>query len=475
MFFLPNSPHLTTIQQLSKQRKVKVYLVGGFWRDLLLGRPEVDLDFALKKGAVPFAKAFARRIKGAFVLLDAEHRCARVVKKIDGRPVTFDFADFRAPTLAGDLAHRDFTINTLCAELGELKGPAEPLKILKKQKKALGDLAARRIRMASAKAFAEDPLRLLRAYSLRAMLDFSIEPKTLAQLRKNRSLLREVSYERIRDEFFKILSSGRAARTLREMDRAGILAIVIPQVQIMYDCHQGGYHHLDVWNHSLEVVAQFEKVLEETRNDPDVAAYMNEPLAGESRRRYALVKLAVLLHDVGKPQTKKVEPDRTSFHGHERVGKYITRAVAKMLKLSTKERYILEDIVLWHLRPGYLSNFKQPSERMIFRFLRDSKEEAASILLMSLADQRSTRGPLTTEEDQSHHENICLGLTKRFFDKKKEVPLVRLIDGNDLIKVLKLKPGPAFSKILRAVEEQQALGKVRTREEALKVARACSG
>ena len=161
-----------------------------------------------------------------------------------------------------------------------------------------------------------------------------------------------------------------------------------------------------------------------------------------------------------------------SFHGHEHVGKNISRHVARLLKLSTKERFILENVIRWHLRPGYLSNFKSPSERAIFRFFRDTKDEAIGVLLLSLADQRATRGPLTSAYDQKHHEAIIKRLIKYYYDKKKQKPFVRLINGNDLIRKLKLEPSPLFAKILREVEEKQALGQMKTKNEALKLAKA---
>jgi hypothetical protein len=188
------------------------------------------------------------------------------------------------------------------------------------------------------------------------------------------------------------------------------------------------------------------------------------------------VKFACLLHDIGKPDAKKLEPHgRTSFHGHEHIGRRIARIIAKQLMLSSKERYAIEDIVTLHLRPGYFSNFKKPSERMIFRFFRDAGEEAVSTLLLSIADQRSTRGKLTTEYDVRHHEEIAFPLIKEYFRKSKEKPFVRLINGHDLIRKLKLKPGPIFAKILLKVEEAQHLGQVKTREEALALARKVSG
>lgn len=469
MFSLHDTSALKVIQDIAGQKKIKVYLVGGFLRDCLLSRPCLDLDFAVEKDAVSFARAVARRIKGAFILLDQEHGCGRVAKKQDGRIYTFDFADFRAPTLLKDLAHRDFTINTLSLDVQAING-ADWDQRIKDFKKAGPDLRAKRVRMVSVKTFAEDPLRLLRAFSHQAVLNFKIEARTLQQIKKDRGLIRGVSYERIRDELFKILASPRAAATFRAMDRIGLLEEVIPQITVMFNVKQGGYHHLDVWPHSLEVVAQFEKVMVEMNSRQEVRDYFHEELAGQ-RPRYALIKLAALLHDIGKPQTRKKEQGRTSFHGHEIVGKHITRHVAKLLKLSTRERFVLEDMVLWHLRPGYLSNFKQPSEKAVYRYFRDTKEEAVSVLLLSLADQRSTRGPLTTQADQRHHEKICLGLVDQFFDRKKETPLVRLLTGYDLIKKLKLKPSPLFGKILGAVEEAQAMGSVSTREEALRLAR----
>ncbi len=473
MDLLNTYPQLQVLQKLAQRKKAKVFLVGGFLRDFILQRPCLDFDFAVDKGALALARQFADHIRGAFVLLDEEHGCARVAKKTSDVVQTFDFADFRAPTLSKDLQHRDFTINTLTVAIDGLSPGDDLAEKISDERHARRDLKAKKIRMVFKKAFAEDPLRVMRAFSLRAVLGFSIERETLTQIKKDQALLKDVSSERVRDELFKILASPRATENFKAMDRIGLLEKVIPQIHVMYNVKQGGYHHLDVWPHSVEVVAQLEKMLIVVEKDPDIRDYIHAPLAGQ-RSRWAMMKLAALLHDIGKPETRKIEGARTSFHGHEMVGKYIVRSIAKMLKLSTPERYALENMVLWHLRPGYLSNFKSPSAKAVFRYYRDTKDEAVSIALLSLADQRSTRGPLTTEEDQKHHEKICMNLVGEYFAKKKEKPFVRLIGGNDLIKQLKLKPSPIFSKILLAVEEQQAMGKITTKKEALELAREIS-
>jgi poly(A) polymerase len=214
-------------------------------------------------------------------------------------------------------------------------------------------------------------------------------------------------------------------------------------------------------------------VLKEQEQNPDVRDYLNTPLTADHSRK-SVLKLATLLHDIGKPETKKKEEDRYSFHGHEHVGKHIVRHVARMLKLSKAERHSLEDMVRWHLRPGYLSDFKNPSDKAVFRYFRDTKDDAVGILLLSMADQRATRGPMTSDADQAQHRRICLKLIDQYFAKKKEKPFVALITGHDLIKKLKLKPSPLFGKILREVEEKQVLGKIQTRNEALELAKSLS-
>jgi len=476
MSLLTDFPQLKIIQTIAKKKRVSVHLVGGFLRDYVIGRKKHDLDFAVEKNALKVARLFADEIKGAYVLLDEERGCARVAKKSKGVIYAFDFADFRDETFLKDLALRDFTINTLSIDLKDINPSIEVDDILKDFKNGLKDIKARRIKRVSIKAFRDDPLRMMRAFSLSASLGFRIQLSTLNQIRKEGDSIRQVSSERIREELFKILASSNAADTLKSMDRSGFLVKVIPQIHVMQHCTQGGYHHLAVWPHSLEVVVQLEKVFKKDikklseMDKEDINQYLDECLGGEHSRR-ALIRLAALLHDIGKPDTRKKRPEGGfSFHGHENVGKGIVRHIAQMLKFSTRERHALEDMVQMHLRPGYLSNFQNPGDKIIYRYFRDAKEEAVSIALLSLADQRATRGPLTTEKAQKHHEKICVALVEKYFAKKREKPFIRLINGDDLIRKLKLQPSPLFKKILMEVEEQQSLGKIAAKKEALELA-----
>jgi putative nucleotidyltransferase with HDIG domain len=466
-------PHFLTVQKIARRRHVKVFLVGGAVRDAVLGRDIRDLDFAVERGAVSFARMFSKDARGAFVLLDEEHGCARVVKKHNGLVYTFDFADFRAPTFKKDLLNRDFSINTLAVDMASWTGKSFPGRVIDTFS-GKEDIQKGVIRMVFDAAFQQDPLRLMRAFSLRAALGFLIERATMSRIKQDRGLIRDVSAERVRDELFKILESSRAAVILKEMDRAGLLEHVIPQIRVMFGVPQGTYHHLDVWPHALESVKQLERVFREYRRHPEMTAYLNKTIAGNRSRR-ALLKLACLLHDIGKPETRKRDGERIRFHGHEHAGKAICDAVARHLKLSKRERHLLGDMVQMHLRPGYLSNVKHPSARAVFRYFRDAGEEAVSIALLARADQRATCGPMTTREDALHHDEVCLNLINRYFEQQKETQAVSLINGNDLIQILGLKPSPLFSTILKDVEEARATGRIKTKDQALDLARRIAG
>ncbi|MFH0876646.1 MAG: HD domain-containing protein [Candidatus Omnitrophota bacterium] len=457
-----------TITLLAKKEKKEIYLVGGFLRDLALGyrKAALDLDFCLASGALDFGRKVARRLKCAFVVLDRKHGCGRVVyqDRSSARVLTFDFVDFRGKNLRGDLLKRDFTINTLALRL-----PLQGESVLDFCQ-ARRDIKLKRICLVHPKSFDEDPLRILRAFSLSAIFGFKIEPETLRLIKKKSASLKKIAGERLRDELFKILDQPHAFSFIAALDKNGVLEEVIPQVAIMHHVKQGGYHHLDVWGHSLETFKKLEDLIVHFAPDPEVMSYLDQVIAGQRKRR-SLIKLAALLHDIGKPEAYQVKAGKTMFHGHERIGRLIADSVCEKLKLSTKEKLALDTIIFWHLRPGYLADNAVLTQRAVHRYFRDTREEAVSVLLVSIADQRATRGPLATPASRRRHEKVSFALIRRYFEMLKAKPLVRLVNGRDLIKTLKLKPGPIFSKILQGVEEAQVEGKVRTKKQALVLAK----
>lgn len=458
---------LIKILRFSKNKKIKLYLVGGILRDVLLNRDKenLDFDFCLKKGAIGFGRKLARELASGFVVLDREHGACRLVKRVKKNFYTLDFSDFRGKNIEEDLLHRDFTINAMAIELEKIFYAESPYDLFIDPFGAKHDLKTKTVRAVNKKAFDEDPLRILRAFSLSAIFGFKIDKETLELIKLKTNKLSKISYERIRDELFKILDRPNASDYLVAMDKLKILKIIIPEIEIMRGVEQGPYHHLDVWEHTLETIRQLEHLIQELKNNKEVQGYLNEIISGE-RKHVTLLKLGALFHDIGKPRALRYENGKTMFHGHERVGLEIAENIVKRLRLSNDEFDSLSKMILWHLRPGYLADSEEITPRAKFRYFRDTAKEAVSILLISIADQRATKGPLTSKESRIHHEKVALGLIREYFRKKKEKKLLRLVTGHDLINKFNLEPSPLFGRLLSDIEELQAIGKIKTKKEA---------
>ncbi len=199
------------------------------------------------------ARDLAQALSGTYVLLDEQERTARVV----AGPDTLDLAEFRGPTLEEDLKGRDFTINAMALDLAALLA-GEPPELIDPLG-GLTDLAAGQVRMVAADNLAYDPLRLLRAYRFAATHGFAITPETAAAIQALAPALAKVAGERVHYELFQLLAAPRAAGVLRDMDRTGLLTQVFPELADMKGVPQDGYHHLNVFEHSLEAAAQLEK------------------------------------------------------------------------------------------------------------------------------------------------------------------------------------------------------------------------
>lgn len=462
---------LRPVYNFAKLKKVKLYLVGGALRDLILKRKKEnpDFDFCLKKGSLNFGRRLAKELRAAFVVLDEEHAACRLVKRIEGKLYTFDFTDFRAAILEKDLLHRDFTINSMALELGNVFSGKDLNALIIDPYSGRAGLERKIIKVTGKNSFKEDPLRILRAFSFSCMFGFSLDKETLRLAKKEKNRITAVSSERIREELFKIFESSSAYDSLVLLDRIKVLEIIFPEIKPMRGIGQGPYHHLDVWQHTLETLKQFELILKSVKQNPQINNYLDQQVSS-LRKRSSLLKLACLLHDVGKPAALRREKGKIIFHGHERVGLGLTRVISRRLKLSNEECRSLERIVLWHLRPGYLADYQQPTQRAIFRYFRDTGADALAVLLLSLADQRATKGRLTTALSRLRHEKLVKTLIRKLLKKQSEKKVVRLFNGNDIMKKFKLPASPLIGTILDALQEAQAIGKIKNKKEALKLA-----
>jgi len=191
-----------------------------------------------------------------------------------------------------------------------------------------------------------------------------------------------------------------------------------------------------------------------------------EVSSGSTRR--LLLKLAALLHDIAKPQTKAIdESGRMRFLGHAQEGAAIAVNILERLRFSSKEVKLVEAMVRHHLRPVQMSHNELPSRRAIYRYFRDTGEAGIDILFLSLADHLAARGPHLNLADWQEHAKMVNYVLAQCFQEENLVVPPKLIDGHDLVNIFSMSPGPRIGEFLEAVRETQAAGEIATREEAL--------
>ncbi len=441
-------------------------LVGGAVRDAWLARAArfgtADLDLAVPAGALDLARALAARLGGAFVPLDAGRGTARVV----AAGVRVDVADWRGATLAGDLAARDYTVNALAVPVRELlrDGTAPVVD----PTGGLADLRARRLRPPDPRVLAEDPLRALRGVRLEAQLGLRLTPRTVSAIREVAPALANVAPERVRDELLLVLALPAAAKALRRLDALGLLSVIVPEVEPMRATAQPAPHRFPVLEHSLRAAAGADLVLARTVELPPfgeaLARHMAEELGGGVTRGQAL-KLAALLHDVAKPETRRVIGGRVRFFEHDVVGAARVRAIGARLRLPARAAGVLERLVRHHLRPMHLEAAGRVTRRAGYRFYRDLAEDAQDLLLLALVDAAAVTGasPLGVWRRAGLLRDLLAGFPQQQAVRAAP-PLLR---GQDVMDRLGLPPGPAIGALLARVREAQDLGRVRTRADAL--------
>ncbi|MGQ9919907.1 MAG: CCA tRNA nucleotidyltransferase [Desulfobacca sp.] len=463
---LAQVPALQVLAELAAGQDLQVYLVGGTIRELLLGREIHDLDLAVDRQTLELAQTLAQRLGGTYVLLDAQERAARVV----WQGLDIDLTEFRGPDLASDLLGRDFTVNAMALDLQALCH-AGPLVIIDPWG-GQADLAAGRLQLLRPENFQKDPLRLLRAFRFAASHGFTLAPEVREVVQQYGPAITGVPGERLHQELFRLLAAPQAAPVLQEMDALGLLAQIFPELADLKGVWQNGYHHLDVFQHSLATVAGAERVLAEPEAFFRAAADFVAAYAGREKKS-ALVKLAALFHDVGKPRTQAYRPDRNryTFYYHDHLGVEIFRGVATRFRFSQDETATVSRLIALHMRPFLLLpdlRAGQLSQRALARFIKAARPDLAGVFLLAMADSLAGQGPLKPPDAEIVLAEFCDAVY--LFLKDRLEPLEqqpRLLTGHDLIQHLHLEPGPAFRRLLAAVEEAALEGQITTREEAL--------
>ncbi len=470
----------------------EIYLVGGAVRDLLLSRLSYDLDFALPANGISVARKVANALDADFLVLDEERDTGRVIVTNEDDSRTYlDFAVYRGEGLIEDLRGRDFTINAIAYNLRDeaIIDPTEGGK----------DLRAKIIRACSPTSLSDDPVRILRAVRLAAALNFHIEKNTRELMKQSASQLGRISPERLRDEIFKMLGGPKPDACMRALEMLGVFPYLMPELSAMKGVTQSEPHMFDVWTHTLSVLDYLDQIISALRvgydaektNDmftgllglrlgryrEQIAKHFAEPLNPDRSLR-SLLFFTALYHDVCKPETKTVEESgRIRFFDHDEKGAEVAAERLRFFNVSNDEvervRVIIKNHMRIHAFADRLERDRQtPSRKAIYRFFRDSGKAGIDLVLLALADVRATRAHALTIETWTVYLDTARILLENYFEKPEEViSPPRLLDGNVLMKELGIKPGVIVGQLLESIRENQAAGKIETREQALAFAR----
>jgi poly(A) polymerase len=439
--------------------------VGGTIRDALRGRPIDDVDLVVAEDARGAATDLARVTGGHAFELSEEFGAWRVV--VPDRTWQADVTPMRGGTIEADLALRDFTANAIATPLagGDLIDPYG----------GVADTDAAVLRAVGESAFRDDPLRTMRMARLACELGFDVEDGTRRLAAAAAPALAGVSPERSFYELRRLIVSGDPLAGLRLMDDAGVLPVLLPELQALKGVEQNPYHHADVWGHTLEVLDQLlvvERDLEAIFGEhaEGVRRELERPLGDELTRGQTL-RLGALLHDVGKPATRAVSPEgRVLFWGHDQLGARMSRDVARRLRASAATSEYLAQLALHHLRLGFLVHHRPLSRRDVYAYMRACEPVELEVTVLTAADRLATRGERTRREAIEDHLELARALAGEALAWRAAPPRPP-VTGEELMEALGLAPGPEVGRLLEALREASFAGDVRTKDEALGYAR----
>jgi poly(A) polymerase len=444
-----------------------LYLVGGAVRDHLLRRAPKDIDLMCRD-----PEAFAQRLgefHGAAVVPfvgKADTPCFRVVSR--GNPADFlDIVGILGGSVEADLARRDFTFNAMAMRVQADGKPGELIDLFGGQR----DLEQRCVRATGAEVFVSDPLRTIRAVRFAAQLSFEIDTATLDRMKSAAAGLAGTAGERVSRELFLILEQPSCASHVRMLDEVGALEALFPEIRPMRGCVQDEHHHLDVWDHSVATLEICEGILEAAEVSLGPSAVQVRQNLGR-HNRLALLKLAALFHDSGKPAARSIEPagGRVTFYGHEKTGSAVADGVAGRLKLSVRDRAYFENLVGNHMHAIDLSQ-PQVKLKTLLRWFRKLGDDMVPLIILSMADTLATLGPASSSSEHERNMRWARDTISLFYnDIHERLAAQPLIDGRDLIE-MGVPPGPEVGRILRAIREAQDEKSIHTREEALQLAK----
>jgi poly(A) polymerase len=443
----------------------ELYLVGGSVRDALLGRLGNDLDFTTSARPEETERLLHRfspsvwsigKEFGTIGCRVSEAGTDWLIEVTTFRADAYE-PDSRKPIVAfgdnlhDDLVRRDFTVNAMALAVPEPRF-LDPYG-------GLHDLEARVLRTPAAPeiSFSDDPLRMMRAARFVAQLQFAPDPGVVAAMRGMADRIRIISAERVRDEFSKILLSDRPRPGLQLLVATGLADIVLPELPALRLERDEHHRHKDVFEHSLTVLEQAIALERERLPAPDL-----------------INRLAALLHDVGKPATRRFEPGgKVSFHHHDVVGAKLVRKRLSALRFGKDEIDEVAELIFLHLRfHGYSAGMEGDApwtDAAVRRYVRDAGHQLERLHILTRADS-TTRNTAKARRLRAAYDDLERRIAE--LAAQEELDAIRPdLDGRQIMEILGIPPGPAVGRaynfLLERRMEEGPLGEDRARSELL--------
>ncbi len=452
---IERAPLASSLAEAFKKEGFRLALVGGPVRDAILGRLGNDLDFttdAHPHQTKKILKSWADNVWDTGILFGtvAGKRGDTTVEVTTYRTEKYE-ENSRNPdvefgeTIEGDLSRRDFTVNSMALELTGTKPEfIDPFD-------GLGDLAKRILRTPSSatQSFSDDPLRMMRAARFASQLGFDLDSEVIEAMTSMASRISIISAERVRDEFVKLLMSDRPRIGITILVDTGLADLVVPEIpklRLEIDEH---HHHKDVYEHSITVLEQ--------------AISQEERLGGPN----LVIRLAALLHDIGKPKTRNLlEGGGVSFHHHEVVGSRLSKNRMKALRFDNDTIEAVETLVALHLRfHGYGDG--EWTDSAVRRYVRDAGDLLVHLHVLTRADC-TTRNAKKADRLARTYDGLEARIAK--LSEEEELSKIRPdLDGAQVMSLLGIKPsadvGKALDFLMELRMEHGPLGEERATEE----------